>query len=491
MICALFSTFMLSSCLDDFLEADPQGKYTSKNFFKSEQDAIDAVTAIYATMLSDRFTGHDDVTYEACSDDIYNNGDHLDEDIPINRFTSTPTEGLLPNAQWQTKYEMVSRSNLVIINVPEMDDNTITKAVRERCIGEAYFFRAYAHWWLYLIHGEIPLITEEAVNNNDYNRPKSTIEEVLTLIEQDLINAADLLPETTSEIGRVTKGTAWAYLTQMYMNWSCYSGKEAMLDKALEYGNQVISNPNYALAKNYSDNFTLKNGTQTTTEMLLQMNGANGQSALKNDLENGYFWSVGEWGGWPFWQPTQSLINAYGDDPRKQMTILSDGDEIEADGHTKTFEAGFSTTGYSFRKNAQYQYSDGDFTVNLHQVFAIMRSADVYLLVAEAKIRKGQSGDAEINAIRSRVGLPNITNATKEDLIKERRLELAGENRRFFDLVRWDRIGWVDIVSILKNPDAYNGISRTFSRPKNYFFPLPQPQIDKTNGILIQNPDYL
>ena len=115
----------------------------------------------------------------------------------------------------------------------------------------------------------------------------------------------------------------------------------------------------------------------------------------------------------------------------------------------------------------------------------------MYLLVAEAKIRKGESGDAEINAVRARVGLPALHNATKEDLIHERRLELAGENRRFFDLRRWDRIGWVDIVSILAKPDSYNGISRTFIRPKHYFFPIPQQQLDKTNGILVQNSEYL
>ncbi len=488
---ALTCTTLFTSCLDNFLEAEPQGKYTSQNFFKSEQDAIDAVSSIYSIMLSDRFTGHDDATYEACSDDIYNNGDHLDEDIPINRFTATPTEGLLPNAQWQPKYEMISRANLVLINVPKMSDNIISQNIKDRCLGEALFFRAYGHWWLYLIHGEIPVLNEEAVNNNDYNRPKSTIDEVLTQIESDLTTAADLLPETVTEIGRVSKGTAWAYLTQLYMNWSCYPDKEAMLDKALEYGNKIVTNPKYALAKNFSDNFTLKNGSETTSEMLLQMNGANGQMALRQDLENGYFWSVGEWGGWPFWQPTKSLIDAFGDDPRRKMTILVDGDIMEVDGVSKTFEADFSATGYSFRKNAQYQSSGEDFAVNLSQVFSVMRSADVYLLVAEAKIRKGQSGDAEINAVRNRVGLPSISNATKDDLIKERRLELAGENRRFFDLVRWDRIGWVDMVSILANPDAYNGISRTFKRPKNYFFPLPQQQIDKTNGVLKQNPDYL
>lgn len=485
----LICLVLFTGCLDNFLEADPQGKYTSQNFFKSEQDAIDAVTSVYSIMLSDAFTGHDDATYDACSDDIYNNGDHYDFDIPINRFTCTPTEGLLPNYQWQTKYEMVSRANLVIINVPQMPDNLISQATKNRCLGEALFFRAYAHWWLYLVHGEIPVITDEDVNNNNYNKPKSTIDEVLAQIEEDLKKASDLLPETT-EIGRVHKGTALAYLTQLYVHWSCYEAKEEMLDKAIETGNKIIENPLYALSDNFMDNFTLK-ANATTTEILFQMNGSNGSLALKQDLENGYFWSIGEWGGWPFWQPTLSLVKAFGNDPRLGMTILSEGDIVEVEGLSKTFLSTYSTTGYAFRKNAQYRLDGESFTVDLSQIFPLMRSADIYLLVAEAKIRKGLSGDEEINAVRKRVGLSALQNATKEDLIRERRLELAGENRRFFDLVRWDRIGWVDIAKLLADPNAYNGISRTFSRPKHYFFPIPQIQIDKTNGVLKQNPLYL
>ncbi|MDR3262579.1 MAG: RagB/SusD family nutrient uptake outer membrane protein [Tannerella sp.] len=482
----------LSGCGEGFLNPNPAGKYTEDNYFKSEQDAINAVSGIYAIMLNDRFTGHDDATYDACSDDIYNNGDHLDEDIPLNRFTVTPTEGLLPNAQWQVKYEMISRANLVITNVPDMDSNLISEEIQNRCLGEACFFRAYAHWWLYLVHGEIPVINEEDVKTNNYNKPKNTIDEVLFQIEADLTKAADLLPETNpaSESGRVHKGTAWGYLTQLYMHWSCYPGKDEMLDRAIAAGNHIIGNPNYRMMPDFSACFQLENGN-TNTEMLLQMNGDNGQMYLSNDLENGYFWSVGEWGGWPFWQPTKNLVDAFGNDPRKAKTILVDDDIVTFGGISKEFKASYSVTGYSFRKNAQYKVSEGDFTVNLSQVFPLMRSSDVYLLVAEAKIRKGQSGDSEINEVRQRVGLPPLIGATKDDLIKERRLELAGECRRFFDLVRWDRIGWVDIVSLLVNPDAYNGISRSFQRPKHYFFPLPQGQIDKTKGVLVQNPAYL
>jgi len=125
-----------------------------------------------------------------------------------------------------------------------------------------------------------------------------------------------------------------------------------------------------------------------------------------------------------------------------------------------------------------------------------MRSADVYLLVAEAKIRKSGAGagDAEINAVRARVGLSPIHDAGKEELMLERRLELAGENRRHFDLVRWDKINLVDLPKLYADPvSAYvsDAGRKNFIRPKHYFFPLPQEEIDKSNGVLVQNSNYL
>ena len=496
-IITFFSTFLitvlLSSC-SDFLDPNPAGKYTEENYFKSEQDAIDAVSAIYASMLSDVFTGHDDCTYDACSDDVRNQGDHTGEDVQVNQFTVTPLNANLANNQWQ-KYEMVSRANLVIINVPKMTRDQISEAVQNRCIGEAYFLRAFAHWWLYLVHGEIPVITDEDVLNNNYNKPKSSIDEVLSQIESDLLKAAELLPATASEGGRVHKGSAWGYLTQLYMHWSCYEGKDAMLDEAIKVGGYIIGKSEYRMMDDFSACFNLKAGA-TNTEMLFQMNGDNGTN-LSQDLENIYFWVLGNWGAesWLFWVPTKSLADAFGTDPRKTKTILSNGDTYTIESVTKTFDSNDdpkTVAGYAFKKNAQYKVEGDSFMQDLSAVFPLMRTSDVYLLVAEAKIRKSGpgAGDTEINAVRHRAGATERTGYTKDDLILERRLELAAENRRFFDLRRWDRIGWVDIVNILADPDAYNGISRTFERPKYYFFPIPYNQIIKTNGVLIQNPAY-
>jgi hypothetical protein len=120
----------------------------------------------------------------------------------------------------------------------------------------------------------------------------------------------------------------------------------------------------------------------------------------------------------------------------------------------------------------------------------LLRTADIYLVVAEAKIRSGQNGDGEINAVRKRAGLPNVTNAAMSNLIHERRVELAGENERHIDLIRWDKANIVNIVAHYAINRGQWKPSRQFQRPKHYYFALPQRQIDLSNGVLIQNPNY-
>ena len=123
-------------------------------------------------------------------------------------------------------------------------------------------------------------------------------------------------------------------------------------------------------------------------------------------------------------------------------------------------------------------------------------------MVAEAKIRQSGAGagDAEINAVRERAGLQDLSGAGMPELMHERRVELGGENNRFFDLMRWDKANLIDAVALFNNPKTasplppYNGAvvvpARTFSRPKNYYVPIPQQIIDESKGILKQNPNY-
>jgi len=470
----------IASC-EDILDIDVKGVYTEENYFTNEQSVVDAVTGLYGILITEDFVAHSDYTWDISSDDVYRAGDHS-EDEAIETFTFDASNPQI-NQGWKWKYEMVSRSNNILLNVSKMEN--ISNEIKNRSLGEAHFFRAFANWWLYLPYGEFPLIMEEDVLSANYNKPKSSIEDVLAHIETDLKVALQLLPET-STASRVNKGSALAYLTQLYMHWSSYPGNDDKLDLAIENGEKVIQNNNYRLSVNFQDNFRQRN--TSLPEMLLYVSSS-------NDWRNSatiYYFSPRQLGGWNFFHPMKSLFDEFGTDKRREATLWADGDQIDMGNSTIIYDETTSETGYHFNKYTTFT-SDGK--LNFDLLIPLMRSSDVYLLVAEAKIRKYGvgGGDTEINLVRERAGADPLVNASKDDLIKERRLELAGENRRYFDLIRWDRLGWVNIVELLNHPDAVYHTDQNrinFSAPKNYFFPLPQVEIDKSNGVLIQNENY-
>jgi hypothetical protein len=320
--------------------------------------------------------------------------------------------------------------------------------------------------------------------------PKSPIEEVRKQIESDLLKAVDLLPESygAADRGRVSKGTALGLLTKLYMYWE-------KLPEAITTGQKVISNPAYALATNYTDNFTRAN--ENSTEILFSIQAV--QNVVQNDFT--VYYIPRPWGGYGFSQPLQGLANEFeAGDPRKAATLLSVGDKVDlGDGNgLTTFTADLSATGFAFKKYAVFNTQADGGGVDHSFAVPLMRSADIYLLVAEALIRTqgAGAGDALINQIRHRASaaLKPVSGAGMKELIHERRVELAGEDQRHQDLMRWDKKNIVDIAAIYNLAVSKAPLDQsktvTFVRPKNYYFPIPQVEIDKSKGVLVQNPNF-
>ncbi|WP_142685021.1 RagB/SusD family nutrient uptake outer membrane protein [Chitinophaga polysaccharea] len=478
-------TGLLFTGCKSVLDVTPQGLYSTGNYWRNQSDAVDGVTGIYNILLEEDYTGFNEFVFDNCSDDQVRGGDH-DYDGVIEDFTYDASTYSV-RVGWRWKYETINRSNNVLIYVPKIAG--MDADIKNRCLGEAHFFRAFAYWRLLLIYGEAPIITEDDVLKSSYNKPKVTADELRAQIESDLLAAADQLPESYDDAnkGRVSKGAAWGLLCKLYMNW-------AKLDKAIEYGNKVISNANYKLAPNYADNFSVATGNNP--EMLLAVQTVDG---------NGYsdfitYHAPRNWNGWSFFYPTKGLVDEFeAGDPRKNICIMQPGDKINIGTGIATYEAAASWSGYHYKKFCSWKPSGGlDYSLKT----PLMRAADIYLLVAEAKIRLNGpgAGDVEINAIRKRASatLPAVTNAGMAALMHERRVELCGENERHQDLLRWDKASLVDIVELYKKPKlAYNGTvitrggaPRKFSKPKNYYFPMPQQEIDRSKGTLVQNPNY-
>lgn len=481
----LLSSALLLFAACNVLDVEPKGSYTSGNYWRNQSDALDGITGIYEVLLAEDYTGFNEFVFDNCSDDQVRGGDHpydqAIEDFTYDASTYTVRVG------WRWKYEEISRANNALMYIPNITD--IDPDIKNRCLGEAHFLRAYAYWRLLLIYGEVPIIREENVLSGDYNQPKAGIDTLRQYIEADLLQAADLLPESyaSADKGRVSKGAAWGLLCKLYMYWE-------KLDKAIEYGNKVITNANYALAPNYVDNFNAATGNNS--EMLF---------AVQSENNWGYtdfvtYHVPRAWGGWSFFFPVKGLVDEFEPgDPRKDVCIMKAGDQVDVGTKIETYDPSLSSTGYHYRKFCRWIGTGGlDYSMKT----PLLRSADIYLLVAEAKIRTSGAGagDAEINAVRKRASaaLPPVNGAGMPQLMHERRVELCGENERHQDLMRWDKAKLIDITTYYSKPKlTYNGTPepdggapRAFIRPKHYYFPIPQQEIDKSKGVLVQNPNY-
>jgi len=475
LIAAVCLTLLFSSCKEDLFDSIPYGEATSDQFWRNGEDAVAAANAMYEYTFHINVYGHHENVFDNCSDDIYRSGDNGWQPAMEN-FTLDASNGGVA-AGWKAKYEIIQRANAVLINVPGIED--IDETLKNRILGEAYFLRAFTYWRFSVIYGGVPLLLEQNTIENNFNVAKSTQAEVRAQIESDLIAAVGLLPASHSggDIGRAHQGSANALLAKLYL----YQEK---FDDVITTGGKVISGP-YPLAANFRDNFT--RDTENNPEVLFAAQAGNWDFAVGIAM---IYPVPRAWGGWDHQNPTQNVVDEFeAGDIRKENTLWSPGDLVDRGPNGITeYTADLSATGYSFNKMTQFD--DNGNIQGMNSV--ILRTADVLLMVAEAKIRKSGAGagDTEINAVRVRTGLGPVSNADMPELIHERRVELLFENQRHQDLMRWDKAGLVDIVQIYGEDRGQFDPVRVFVKPKHYFFPIPQREIDFSNGVLIQNEGY-
>jgi len=471
-ILVVFGIF-LTACSKDFLETAPFGQPTSDQFWRNADDAVAAANALYEPLDDEDYFGHNEQTFDICSDDFWRAGDH-GEDQAIEEFTFDASNDQL-SFSYTRKYEIINRANAILLNVPNID---MDAALKSRILGEAHFMRAFAMWTQHVVYGALPIITETDYRDNNFNKPKPTVDEFRAFMEADWKEAARVLPASydAANIGRPTSGAANGFLAKLYVHWEKFAD-------AITAGQKVISGP-YPLAANFADNFTI--ATENNPEMLFAVQSLEGWNVCEYEI----YTTPRPWGGWDFHEPIQDLVDEFEpNDPRLNATVFKLGDIVDlggSDGPTE-YVAGLSQTNYHFRKFASWRPSGG---LDENQNVPLLRAADVYLLVAEAKIRSNQNGDTEINAVRARAGLAAKSNCKMSDLIHERRVELAGEIQRHIDLMRWDKAGIIDLVAHYAKDRGQFKPARTFQRPKHYFFAIPQAQIDLSNGVLTQNSGY-
>ena len=391
---------------------------------------------------------------------------------------------------WRGPNPGILYCNTVLESVPAMDINADLK---NRILGEARFLRAHYYFILVQLFGDVPM-SISTPQPGDNLMPSRTDRMTIynEVIIPDLKEAVNLLPVresySGSDIGRASKGAAAGMLAKVYLTLGMYEESLAM--------SMLVEELGYTLNADYSDAFGGEERHKNTGESLFEVQYYGLTKAGFWDDENQASWlstymgprNSGWVGGAYGWnQPTQEFVDSYEEgDLRKDKTILYEGCP-PFDG--MQYKASWSNTGYNVRKFLVPLSVSPDYNTN-SAGFVVLRFADVLLMKAEALNELGRTQEAEepLYRVRRRAGLTNRSDveglsqaAMREKIRHERRIELAFEGHRWFDMVRWDGGQYA--------LDFLHTIGKSNAAVKHLLFPIPQKERD-ANPNLTQNPGY-
>jgi starch-binding outer membrane protein, SusD/RagB family len=361
------------------------------------------------------------------------------------------------------------------------------ESLKARFTAECKFLRAYFYFDLVRLFKNVPLFTRPLEPNEFFTATQATPEAVYAQIEKDLNEAIPDIPMTvpTSENGRVTKMAATALLGKVIL----FQNNESRMIEAADLFEQVNTSSNYHLLADFGQIFRPDNkfNSESIFEIVHTYKAMSGWEAWPNFEGNVYTQMCGPRAytgptykaGWGFNPITPELVTLMKHDPRYKYTMVNI-DSLKTAGKCN-YEKGYMNTGYFVAKFAPlaefYDTIGGDPVLNYPNDVMEIRLADTYLMEAECLIRGGGNAakaQSYLDQVRARVGLPSVP-VTLENIKLERRLELATEGHRWFDLVRWG-----DAATALA--------SKGFTPNKNEVLPIPLAELSNTQ--LVQNPGY-
>ncbi|MCJ7467295.1 MAG: RagB/SusD family nutrient uptake outer membrane protein [Maribacter sp.] len=494
----------LSSCSNQ-LDLQPLDRLTTDTFYKTRADFDGAVFASYSS-IQDFYGTSTETLGEfgefwkislTISDDVAadtNQSDQISQDIDALLLRSSD----VPFAAVYTQiYEGIYRANLVLKNLD--GENDLTAADKTELSAEAKFLRAWFHFQAMKMFGTPPLALEIVEGINNQAKPNATQDELYAAILADFTDAAAGLPASwdSSNTGRVTSWAAKSYLGKVNVwkkDWAA----------AIAAFQDVVDNGPYSLVPDYEEVFAYNNENNSESIFEIQYGGPFSDDNLwvfddthSEDFKasqgtgRGWFWdaSNGAPGGkLGFWVPTQNLVDTFEPgDVRPQTIFYQGGDTYYSFDGTRyelPYDVTWSTTSFTLKKyrgsiNAVTGNSspNGQADYNNERWF---RFAELKLLYAEALIEGGGDlaiAEQQINDIRNRAGLPNLLTGADltQAMRQEKRVELALEPHRWFDIVRWG-------IGSQVFGAAWND--------KDVVFPFPLSEIDRSGGLLKQNEGY-
>lgn len=524
LVAAACAVMPLTSC-NDWLKEDGPGTNKIEDFFTGGAVAIQTVNACYTplaweynnTYFSEWYIG------DIASDDALKGGQNVTDDAnayDIDNFKVNINNGIILN-YYRAKYQGIARCNLALQEVEGVEPDGDMTASRKDCLlGEAYFLRALYYFQLVRVFGGVPLVDFVIDSNERWQQPRASVDDVYEHIVNDLIKAEGLLWKrsqySAADLGRATQGAAQALLCKAYLYNGDYANAYAWGKKWVEeqYKSQ------YSLLADYGLNFKMagENSAESVFEVQY-MADPTSDYGEGFGFTRGTFTTIlcrprasqlGSQRGWGFDHPTHNLFAEYeAGDPRRDLTIgqLDEASALEV-------EVNYLGTSYYNRKNSYDE--DGTFPAIDHDSrspknYLLIRAADVLLFYAEAALESGLDISAAkwaLEEVRSRAramvntvdvlpqfpnyGYPDTTEGLRAAIRHERRVEMAMEGHRWFDLVRWG-IAYevldknVGTYGSTESADARNEMAN-FVKGKNELFPIPSEEI--RFNPMEQNPGY-
>ena len=502
---------LLIGCSKDFLDRKPLDQVVSTNFYQTEEDAMQALVAVYDVLGYQSSPGVAWAPYltvsDMLSDDAYAGGgdanDGQDED-ELNKF-SIPATNQIVHSIWIYNYIGIYRANLLL---EKIDGIEASAAFKTRVIAECKFLRGYFYFQLVRLFENVPLLTQTIKGPSEYAQPQSSPEAVYNQVALDLLEAAQGLPTVipASESGRVSKWAATSLLGRVFLFYNGVYNADLQAGtvrvdraKALELLEDVIANSGHDLLPNYADIFRL--ASEFSVESVFEISHGDspawwdwgyvrgGEGNLSAQMQGPRVTGSLKWNrGWSFAPVSQKLVDALAGDPRQSATILR---QEELDG---TLSLGYQHTGYFSKKyssDAEHWGSDGQFELNRTCNNRVIRFSDVLLMAAELGSANAQT---YLDRVRARVGLPSVP-ATPENIFRERRLELSLEGIRYFDVLRRGMAFATQELTLsgVRGPNYVGDqliFDVAFKPATKGFLPIPQREIDLSAGLFKQNAGY-
>lgn len=508
-ISLLAATLLLvstTSCDLDKLDVAPPDRLSVNGFWKTESDVQAALTANYSFLKN----GSGVVSlffpagWDALSDDGYNQYPWDRQLTEISTSGPTPNTGGFVYDTYNVCYQAIAAVNDLLFHVKDIP---MEEKNRNKYIGEAKFLRAYFYFHLAQLYGNVVIMTEPATTTFREPKAKSTRAEVLALINTDLEDAVSKLPDLAYVDGHAVKASAQSLQARVLL----YQGKWKAAAAAAK---AVIDGGKASLVTNSNEVF-YKPGQNNNPEILFSIRNLppNSYPVLGIDIFIG---------NWQAFQPTKSLIDEYegadglpiatsavynpqtpyeNRDPRLRQSFFFPGDDASKgwlEYNTQPVFIGGSnanTTGFAIKKMLDpAQVNPGYSTISSQDV-VLIRYAEVLLTYAEAENEDVGPANAyaAMNAIRTRAGMPNLPSGLTKDEMRqrirhERRVEMAFEGLRYMDLRRWGIA--MERLNGFENVPGNPNVKKKVYNPKYEYWPIPQADIDRSKGLLIQNDNY-